>query len=77
MVVVETSACFACYQDVILALSFHQDGYSGWPPSLAKEANGRWWKLKGTALQLRICDCCYWDGVFPTIFQGQFDLVED
>jgi len=115
------SACSACYQDVILATSFHQffepveailsdkvvPCHVAWPfiearllsmPSdwdeiqrdidyrlrkvaacpgaeLVKEANRRWWKPKGTTLPLRICDCCYWDGVFPTIFQEQFDPV--
>jgi hypothetical protein len=42
---------------------------------LIKDPGRRWWKPKGTSLPVYICDCCYWDGIFPTLFSGEFDLV--
>ncbi|KAI5854434.1 hypothetical protein BZA05DRAFT_394219 [Tricharina praecox] len=42
---------------------------------LIKDTGRRWWKPKGTVMPLYICDCCYWDGIYPTVFSGEFDLV--
>lgn len=42
---------------------------------LIRDPGRRWWKPKGTSLPLYICDCCYWDGIFPTLFSGDFELV--
>ncbi|KAF8541393.1 hypothetical protein BDD12DRAFT_524048 [Trichophaea hybrida] len=42
---------------------------------LIKDPGRRWWKPKDTPLPVYICDCCYWDGIFPTQFAGDFDLV--
>jgi len=42
---------------------------------LIKEPSRRWWMPKGTSLPVYICDCCYWDGIFPTLFSSEFDLV--
>lgn len=42
---------------------------------LIKVPGRRWWKPKGTALPIFICDCCYWDGIFPTAFGDEFKVV--
>ena len=42
---------------------------------LIKAPGRRWWKPKGTALPIFICDCCYWDGIFPTAFDNEFSCV--
>jgi hypothetical protein len=42
---------------------------------LIKDPGRRWWKPRGTVLPLYICDCCYWDGIFPTLFSDEFDQV--
>ncbi|KAA8910410.1 hypothetical protein FN846DRAFT_539642 [Sphaerosporella brunnea] len=49
----------------------------GCPGNKLVQDNGRrWWKLKGPGKPpLYICDCCYWDGVFPTLFANQFEAA--
>ena len=43
---------------------------------LIKDPGRRWWKPK-TVLPLYVCDCCYWDGIFPTLFSSEFVAIQD
>jgi hypothetical protein len=39
---------------------------------LVVDTGRRWWKPKDVSMPLFICDCCYWDGIFPTVFATEF-----
>ncbi|KAF8534714.1 hypothetical protein BDD12DRAFT_941351 [Trichophaea hybrida] len=44
---------------------------------LIKDPGRQWWKPKDTVLPLYVCDCCYWDGIIPTLFSSEFVAIQD
>jgi hypothetical protein len=62
------------WEDIQADIEYRLLSVPGCPGSDLVQGNGRrWWKPKGTTMPLFICDCCYWDGIFPTVFAGEFD----